>query len=281
MKYLFTLIESMNSEESVLLHRKYVVLEPLGEGSFGSLFKGQNRRTKELVAIKIERKNGGFSLLKHEATLYQRFQGSPGIPMVKWFGEWQGSHYMVMDLLGASLAQKKQALGVFSLNLVCKVAWQLLNVLETLHSKGFVHRDVKPDNFLFRESQLYVVDLGFCTSFVDAEGRHKDPRSLANMVGSPNYASVNVHQRISLSRRDDLESMCYVLWFLSVFDGLPWRNDAVEATMEARKRSLLGAPSLVAECLTRVRQLDFREKPDYDGLRAWWMQHALQKHTQS
>lgn len=258
---------TMTDSQHCIVLNKYVLLESLGAGSFGSLFKGQNLRTKELVAIKMEVPGRG-DLVKREARLYLHLQGTPGIPRVKWFGTWSGTHCMVLDLLGASLAQVRRAHGPFSQTQFVRVGLKMLDVLETLHAKGFVHRDVKPDNFLLGrendDSQLFMVDLGFCVPWLD-EGRPKTLRPLNGLVGSLNYASASAHQRRGLGPLDDLESMCYVMWFLSSPHGLPWSAIRNEATILEQKQVLQGAPPVIEQCIQFLRS---REKPDYDTLRS-------------
>ena len=86
-----------------IINNKYKILERIGEGAFGSIYKGQNIRTLELVAIKIEPIGNETKLLKNESIVYQYLNNIDGIPSVKWFGKDEDNYYMVIHLLGDSL----------------------------------------------------------------------------------------------------------------------------------------------------------------------------------
>lgn len=97
-----------------MIANKYNIIEKIGSGTFGSIYKGQNIRTGEDVAIKVEPLQNGTNLLKNEARIYQYLKGGIGIPQVKWFGVDNTNNYMVINLLGESLQAYKNAHGAFS-----------------------------------------------------------------------------------------------------------------------------------------------------------------------
>jgi serine/threonine protein kinase len=205
----------------ILINKKYIILNKLGEGNFGSVFKGQNVRTKEFVAIKVEAVDANIKLLKNEAIIYQYLNNIRVAPIVKWFGKDKINHYLVINLLGDSLQTFKNQVQSFSLPFILKVATQLVSILQFIHSRGLIHRDIKPANFLFKNSNdlnkelchLYIVDFGFSKPFL-VNNCHIPEKSINNLIGSLNYASINSHNFIELSRRDDLESLGYLLIYL-------------------------------------------------------------------
>ena len=149
-----------------IINKKYVLLDKIGSGSFGSIFKGQNIRTNEYVAIKIESIKDELKLLKNESNIYQYLNGCESIPCVKWFGKDEYNYYMVINLLGDSLQDLINKNKFFSLALTLKIGIKVLIILKTIHEKGLVHRDIKPDNFLFglnRINNIYLIDFGFLT----------------------------------------------------------------------------------------------------------------------
>ena len=250
-----------------LVNKKYLLLNKIGSGSFGSIYKGQNIRTKELVAIKVEPIENEFKLLKNEANIYQYLNGCYGIPRVKWFGKDRVNYYMVIDLLGNSLQDLKQGLNSFSLILILKIGIKIISILKSIHDKGLVHRDIKPDNFLFgvdKVFDIYLIDFGFCKTYLDGE-KHKGQTSTHNIIGSLNYASIMSHKRLELSRRDDLESTSYMLlYFLLGF--LPWNNDTNENDIVRKKIAVINGsyPKVLLDFIRYVRMLDFEEKPNYN-----------------
>ena len=152
-----------------LINFKYKLLNEIGKGSFGSIYKGENIRTREKVAIKVETIEHGTYLLKNESIIYRYLNNMAGIPSVKWFGKDDTNYYMVINLLGKSLQNIKDTIGCFTLNDALKIGIYLINLIQNIHEKGLVHRDIKPDNFLFGledTSKRYIIDFGFCKSYV-------------------------------------------------------------------------------------------------------------------
>ena len=114
-----------------LIGNKYKLLEKIGEGAFGLIYKGENIRTKELVAVKIEPIVHDLKLLKNESIIYQYLINNEGIPNVKWFGKDKTNYYMVINLLGESLQSLKERKQSFSLKLVLQIGIQILFLLKT------------------------------------------------------------------------------------------------------------------------------------------------------
>jgi serine/threonine protein kinase len=95
-----------------------------------------------------------------------------------------------------------------------------------MHSKFFIHRDIKPDNFLMglgeKSSLLHVLDMGLAKRYIDVKTKkHIEFRNDKSLTGTARYASIQSHLGEELSRRDDLEAIGYVLIYL--YTGfLPW-----------------------------------------------------------
>jgi serine/threonine protein kinase len=151
---------------------------------------------------------------------------------------------MIIDLLGRSLEDLFNDCGrVFNLKTVLTLADQLLCRLDTVHTKCYIHRDIKPDNFLMgrggRRTMCYVIDFGLSKLYRDPRNhRHIPYREGKNLTGTARYASINTHmgigkillwlQKLCLpfseqSRRDDLESLGYVLMYF-LRGSLPWQG---------------------------------------------------------
>jgi len=254
----------------------------IGAGCFGCIMKGLNIRTKEEVAIKIESLNASTKLLKRETQIYVLLskQSSTGFPTIKTFGKDADFYYMVMELLGVSLASFKkegnQELAV-PLEVVIKIGVQMIDRIKVLHSTGFIHRDIKPDNLLFgvgRNSHIvHLIDFGFCKSYLGEDGAHIECATGKSIVGTVNFISVHMHNHIESSRRDDLESIIYVLIYLH----LPlneWQEMFAEhlcdEEVKQNKIRLMSVPA-VPTCLKRATQycaqLGFKETPDYEKLK--------------
>jgi casein kinase I family protein HRR25 len=251
------------------LNKKYKIIEKIGEGSFGIIFKGQNIRTNEYVAIKVEPIQNEFKLLKNESVIYQYLNNTLNVPSVKWFGKDLNNYYMVINLLGESLQTLKNKHKIFSLKFILQTGIQLIVLLKTIHEKGLIHRDIKPDNFLFglnnERNNIYLIDFGFCKSYI-VDGNHFNQKETHNLIGSKTYASINSHNFIELSRRDDMESLGYVLIFFYL-GTLPWQNEEDFEQIKILKLCIVEntkIPKILVNFLKFVRNLTFEETPLYD-----------------
>lgn len=240
---------------------KYTILEQIGRGSFGSIYRGKNKRTGELIAIKTESIENGNNLLVNESRVYQYLKNCKGIPTIKWFGKDEVNYYMVFSLLGKSLYELKIT-NALSNDIILVIIKQAICILESVHDKGLVHRDIKPDNFLYTNDQLYLIDFGFCTSYMK-DGVHSKMTKTSGLIGSLNYASINAHNRYSLSRRDDMESLGYVIAFLTT--GLEWDKLTDECEIERTKRLFIKDTDadIARRYLSFLSGLSYDEKPCY------------------
>jgi len=249
------------------MNNKYELLEQIGSGSFGTVYKGRNKRTGEFVAIKMEPISNETKLLKNESAIYQYLQNSPGIPLVRWFGKDKVNYYMVMDLLGDSLETLKKVKTSFSLKLTLQIGIQVLDLLMFIHDKSLIHRDIKPDNFLLgvneKNNQLYIVDFGFCKCYMK-NNKHISLGKTSKLIGSLSYASLNAHNNFELSRRDDIESLCYMLIYLHL-GKLSWQEyeDTNIQMMKIDIINDISVPKILIHFLSIVRNTGFEDRPQY------------------
>ena len=217
-------------------------LSPSPLPGFGQVFVGQrvvpttakDGPNANQVALKFEhRSSKGCNYgPPYEWSVYSSLGGIHGVPRVHYKGR-QGDYYvMVMDVLGPSLWDVWNSQGqVMSQEMVSCIAVEALTILEKLHARGYVHGDVKPENFLLgpagspNEKRLYLVDLGLATRWRDSVcGTHVEYDQRPDVFrGTVRYASVHAHLGRTASRRDDLESLAYTLLFL-LKGRLPWQG---------------------------------------------------------
>lgn len=218
-----------------VIGNKYKCIQKIGQGAFGSIYEGENIRTGEKVAIKIEPIKQQTKLLKNETKIYQ-YLGSVkhGVPIVKWFGVDDENNYLVMNLLGESLQRQREKTGPFSLCNTLNIGIQLLQRVKYVHENGLIHRDIKPDNFLFglekEETKVYLIDFGFSKQHQCSEKKEKKERT--TIIGTPNFISIRVHNYCEPNKKDDLESVMYILLYLYM-DKLPWVLNSSEPSQES------------------------------------------------
>mmetsp|Transcript_97120 Transcript_97120/g.279543 ORF Transcript_97120/g.279543 Transcript_97120/m.279543 type:complete len:409 (-) Transcript_97120:109-1335(-) len=263
---------------------RFRVGRKLGSGSFGEVFCGADAQTGEEVAIKVEPVNTRHACLAHEARLYKAMNGTDGVPKVLWFGSEGDYRVMAIELLGPSLEDLFESNGrTFHLKTVLLLADQLIQRLQCVHAKGLIHRDIKPDNFLVglgaNAHKVFAIDFGLSKRYRDSRTQQHIPyREGKSLTGTARYVSINTHQGREQSRRDDLESVGYMLvYFLR--GSLPWqglkaetkqeRYSLIQATKESTPIESLcaGLPAEFAAYLMYCRGLKFEERPDYAYLR--------------
>lgn len=263
---------------------KFRLGRKIGGGSFGDIYLGTHVQTGEEVAIKLESIKTKHPQLLYESKLYRVLQGGSGIPAVRWFGIEGDYNVMVIDLLGPSLEDLFNFCNRrFSLKTVIMLADQLLSRVEFVHSKSFIHRDIKPDNFLMglgkRANQVHIIDFGLAKKYRDPKSHiHIPYRENKNLTGTARYASINTHLGIEQSRRDDIESLGYVMMYF-LRGSLPWQG--LKAATKKQKYEKISEKKMVTaiEILCRgfptefvtyfqyCRSLRFDDKPDYSYLR--------------
>lgn len=265
--------------------KKFRLGHKIGSGSFGVIYIGTNIATKEEVAIKLEDVNSKHPQLHIESKFYRVMAGGIGIPQLKWFGTEGDYNIIVMDLLGPSLEDLFNFCNrKFTLKTVLLLADQLISRIEFIHSRDYIHRDIKPDNFLMglgdRGNLVYIIDFGLAKRYREPKSReHIRYRTGKNLTGTARYASLNTHLGIEQSRRDDLESLGYVLMYFNR-GSLPWqglkantKRQKYERISEKKISTTLedlcrGYPAEFIAYLTYCRELRFDEDPDYVYLRS-------------
>ncbi|XP_014671366.1 PREDICTED: casein kinase I isoform delta-B-like [Priapulus caudatus] len=263
---------------------KYRLGRKIGSGSFGDIYLGVNIINGEEVAIKLECVKTKHPQLHIESKFYKMMQGGVGIPAIKWCGAEGDYNVMVMELLGPSLEDLFNFCNrKFSLKTVLLLADQMISRIEYIHSKNFIHRDIKPDNFLMglgkKGNLVYIIDFGLAKKYRDPRTHQHIPyRENKNLTGTARYASINTHLGIEQSRRDDLESLGYVLMYCNR-GSLPWQG--LKAVTKRQKYERISEKKMstpieelcktysseFATYLNFCRSLKFDDKPDYSYLR--------------
>jgi len=263
---------------------KFRLGRKIGSGSFGDIYIGTNVQSGEEIAIKLESIKSKHPQLLYESKLYKILAGGVGVPNVHWYGVEGDYNVMVIDLLGPSLEDLFSFCNrKFSLKTVLMLADQVINRIEYVHAKNFIHRDIKPDNFLIglgkKANQVHIIDFGLAKKYRDPKTQQHIPyREGKNLTGTARYASVNTHLGIEQSRRDDLEAIGYVLMYFNR-GSLPWqglkangKKEKYEKIMEKKMSTPIeilckNFPNEFVTYLNYCRSLRFEDRPDYAYLR--------------
>ncbi|KAL4502231.1 hypothetical protein ABPG72_000466 [Tetrahymena utriculariae] len=271
------------NKESKIFNNQWILKKKVSSGSFGVVFIGMDKNTKEFVAIKLEKEdNEDIRSLDREVQILTRLQGLSNVPKLYWSGQENNYNIMVLNLLGRDLAYYMKALKKFSLKTVLMLMDQLITVLENVHNRSIIHRDLKPENILMgRENEahmVYIIDYGISKIYRDNSGRHITFKDNKPFIGTTRYASIAAHQGHELGRKDDLESLGYVMIFL-LKGHLPWQNlqnvtdkdkTQVVGDIKAKTKSTdlcKDLPNEFVKYLDYVKKLHFKSQPDYKYLK--------------
>jgi serine/threonine protein kinase len=271
-----------------MVNNNYRISRRIGGGSFGEIYLGVGPQGDQ-VAVKFERVGTRCPQLRHEYKVYRELIGCHGFAEIRYFGNQDNYTVMAMDLLGPSIEDLfNKCKRKFTLKTVLQIADQMLERIDTMHSRHLVHRDIKPANFVIGGGFIHKTDHTNTIFAVDfgLSKRYRHPRNLQHMphrdgrslTGTPRYASINNHVGVEQSRRDDLESLAYV--FIYLLNGsLPWQGlkaknpqKKYRLIMEKKQEMTIqqlcmGIPREFGDILAYARGLNFDAKPDIPRLR--------------
>ncbi|VDP37165.1 unnamed protein product [Soboliphyme baturini] len=263
-----------------ILNNSWQVRNALAHGSFGQVFVGVNLFTGCKVAIKAEPSTSSAFTLRTEVLILQKLKGKPHMPEYYGYGCTASVFYVVMQLLGRNLSELKKttSLDMFSAATTFRLGMQMLESIEQLHDIGYLHRDIKPGNFVIgkrangQHKVVYLIDFGLARQYVDpVTGSIKPPRTNCGFRGTMRYASVNSHKGRDLCRADDLWSLFYSM--LEMIRGqLPWRKihdrqALLVAKQETDFYSILEAyPPELHRMFNHLHSLNYYCRPNYSML---------------
>lgn len=202
----------------------------LGRGAYWSVYAAWDPRTGEQAAVKVQSDRVREDVMVLEAAFLQRLKGVQGVPLLLDWGTESGLRFLALERLGPSLQELSVSVGGhFWRSTVIAIAAQLFGVLASVHRKGVLHRDVKPENLLVppyyaeRQQAIYLVDYGFAKQQLIGTNASTNGSNVARkrFVGTPLFASVAAHDGLEMGEKDDLESALYTLVHL-YFGSLPW-----------------------------------------------------------
>ena len=276
----------MSKPPKGLIFNKYQIKKLIASTHFGYLYEGINIKEKEPVAMKFERRISKFNLLESEAYFLFSLKGY-GIPKLISYGKSGPFNVLIEELLGLSIHaiwNTNKLNQKYKLKDVCIIALQCIDRLEYIHTKDVIHRDIKPLNITVgneNQNLIYLIDFGFAHKYRSSRtGKHIRYKNIKKFVGSMRFLSINANKGYEQSRRDDLESLGYMLIYLAK-NYLPWIEIEKQEINKIKKYKLVcaskiknipeilcsGLPFEFGKYLKYVKNLEFEQDPDYNFLR--------------
>ena len=272
---------------------KYKTEKKLGEGSFGKVYKATYNN--KLFAIKFEKRTSNQSLLESEATI-MNYLKSKYIPNIESFGQNNEYNILIMQLMDKSLEDLINIYKTFSIKTTCLLAYQMINILKYIHDNHIIHRDIKPDNFVMgieeKNANLYILDFGLAKKYRSSKNLLQYPLiKKKKLTGTARYASINALEEYEQSRRDDLESVSYVLMYF-LKGNLPWQGLKVKVKEERYQKILekkkdtspeelcKGFPQEFSFFVSYCRNLGYYDEPEYKKIRKMFLKLVIKMREQ-
>lgn len=277
-------IPSPPSPPKFLILKNYILKNLIGKGSFSQVYEAVSLTDNENYIAKIldnQSSNSNEAQFTKEALILLNLKGQEGFPELKELIKTESKEILIMNKLGCNLNSLAVLNGgCLPLKTLLNVGIQCIKRIETLHTLGYVHGDVKPDNFVLgakgEENLIHLIDFGFSNSYLDENKQHIKFQRNSKVCGTLCYMSVNTQLGIQPTRRDDLISLGFTLIHL-FHGGLPWKDVkgnysekyqlVCSSKVNAKPRILCkGLPEEFVEYFNHVLNLKFEEKPDYNHL---------------
>ncbi|HEY0137280.1 MAG TPA: serine/threonine-protein kinase, partial [Nannocystis sp.] len=203
-----------------VLDGRYQLLEVLGLGGQGKVFRGRDLHTGANVAVKVmddaRASPEAVARFAQEGRLAARIR-DPHLVAAMHFGVWQGYRYIVFDnLAGVAPVTTLLDRGRMDPYVVCDLARQLLGALDALHQAGVAHLDLAPANCLWRERssgriEVFLADLGSAAAAVPVTG---GPRRSSEPVGTVHFMAPEMLEEAPVDQRADLWSLGALMYVL-------------------------------------------------------------------
>jgi serine/threonine protein kinase len=216
-----------------MIVNKYEMGEEIKRGSFGCILKGLYVKKREPVAIKIE--YGNLHTLKHEVKImnYLATSGVKQIPNIYWYGLHNDNPCLVFTLFECSLFDymNYRELTIEKMNVLMAKS---IDILQHIHRSFVLHRDIKPHNFMVKNGDIFLIDFGLATFYINENGEHYPNKTNKTIIGTPTFVSINIHKGHQYSRRDDLISLGYMYIYM-IFGKFEWLKDVLQKSDHLKK----------------------------------------------
>ena len=254
----------------MIINNKYKVEKFISKGAFGNVYKCSCNN--KLYALKEE---NNYTTLKYEANIYKDLRKIKNISSIIDFFTFEEKYYIVLNLYEYNLVEYKNWFfdsKIYS-EILTKIFTIIIKTISFIHDKGYVHRDLKPSNIcLDKLNNPYIIDFGLSKKIID-NNKHIQEKKIHSVIGSLNFVSINVIELIEPTRRDDMETIIYILFYMILDNNIYIKYDKLE--IEQKKRievinNIILNTGLdkeyknIISTLSYIRKLNYSQKPNYE-----------------
>ena len=254
-----------------IIANKYKIIKKLGKGSYFVTYQAEY--LGDYFAIKF----GNSEKIKLVSEILSCLV-CQHIPYIKEFYTSNKESYIVTQLFGKDLFSLKKETKKFSIKTTAMIGYQILHILEIIHDSGIVHRNLGRAHIVIGygdlKNKIFLIGYYFATKFKDDEGNLIPMKYNDYFRGKKYYASINSLNGLTQCRRDDLESLGYIL--VDLLKGeLPWRKNCNVEKKELAKikenisaeKLCEGLPRQLVKYIDYCRNLKYEDIPDYEMLK--------------